>query len=321
MKNIIRIAAIVMSLLTIQVSAQTYPNKPIKIVIPYGPGGAPDILGRLIGVKLQTSLGQAIIVENHPGAGGTVGTDFVAKSAPDGYTILVATTANLSISPHLYPKLPYNALKDLAPVSLVANSPLILTISKDVPANNLKELIAYGKANPGKLNYASSGSGTIQHVAGAMFASMAGIDAVHVPYKGTAQILPDLVAGRVNLMFNSPAPMLPLVKDGSLKAIGIASLTRSPLNPEYSTIAEQGLAGFEAAPWYAFYAPAGTPPAVIARLNKDITAALALPDVKEKYADMGLEVSPSTPAELAQITKRDYDKFGKIIKENNIKGE
>ena len=321
MKNLIRIAAIAMSLLTIQASAQTYPNKPIKIVIPYGPGGAPDILGRLIGVKLQTSLGQPVIVENHPGAGGTVGTDFVAKSAPDGYTILVATTANLSISPHLYPKLPYNALKDLSPVSLVANSPLILTISKDVPANNLKELIAYGKANPGKLNYASSGSGTIQHVAGAMFASMAGIDAVHVPYKGTAQILPDLVAGRVNLMFNSPAPMLPLVKDGSLKAIGIASLTRSPLNPEYSTIAEQGLTGFEAAPWYAFYAPAGTPPAVIARLNKDITTALALPDVKEKYADMGLEVSPSTPAELAQITKRDYDKFGKIIKDNNIKGE
>jgi len=321
MKNLIRIAAIAMSLLTIQASAQTYPNKPIKIVIPYGPGGAPDILGRLIGVKLQTSLGQPVIVENHPGAGGTVGTDFVAKSAPDGYTILVATTANLSISPHLYPKLPYNALKDLAPVSLVANSPLILTISKDVPANNLKELIAYGKANPGKLNYASSGSGTIQHVAGAMFASMAGIDAVHVPYKGTAQILPDLVAGRVNLMFNSPAPMLPLVKDGSLKAIGIASLTRSPLNPEYSTIAEQGLTGFEAAPWYAFYAPAGTPPAVIARLNKDITTALALTDVKEKYADMGLEVSPSTPAELAQITKRDYDKFGKIIKDNNIKGE
>ena len=321
MKNLIRIAAIAMSLLTIQASAQTYPNKPIKIVIPYGPGGAPDILGRLIGVKLQTSLGQPVIVENHPGAGGTVGTDFVAKSAPDGYTILVATTANLSISPHLYPKLPYNALKDLAPVSLVANSPLILTISKDVPANNLKELIAYGKANPGKLNYASSGSGTIQHVAGAMFASMAGIDAVHVPYKGTAQILPDLVAGRVNLMFNSPAPMLPLVKDGSLKAIGIASLTRSPLNPEYSTIAEQGLTGFEAAPWYAFYAPAGTPPSVIARLNKDITTALALPDVKEKYADMGLEVSPSTPAELAQITKRDYDKFGKIIKDNNIKGE
>ena len=321
MKNLLRIAAIAMSLLTIQASAQTYPNKPIKIVIPYGPGGAPDILGRLIGVKLQTSLGQPVIVENHPGAGGTVGTDFVAKSAPDGYTILVATTANLSISPHLYPKLPYNALKDLAPVSLVANSPLILTISKDVPANNLKELIAYGKANPGKLNYASSGSGTIQHVAGAMFASMAGIDAVHVPYKGTAQILPDLVAGRVNLMFNSPAPMLPLVKDGSLKAIGIASLTRSPLNPEYSTIAEQGLTGFEAAPWYAFYAPAGTPPAVIARLNKDITTALALPDVKEKYADMGLEVSPSTPAELAQITKRDYDKFGKIIKDNNIKGE
>jgi hypothetical protein len=321
MKKIIRMIALVMGLLTIQVSAQTYPNKPIRIVIPYGPGGAPDILGRLIGVKLQASLGQPVIVENHPGAGGTVGTDFVAKSAPDGYTILVATTANLSISPHLYPKLPYNALKDLLPISLIANSPLILTISKDVPANNLKELIAYGKANPGKLNYASSGSGTIQHVAGAMFASMAGIDAVHVPYKGTAQILPDLVAGRVNLMFNSPAPMLPLVKDASLKAIGIASLNRSPLNPEYSTIAEQGLAGFEAAPWYAFYAPAGTPPAVIARLNKDITAALALPDVKEKYADMGLEVSPSTPAELAQITKRDYDKFGKIIKDNNIKGE
>jgi tripartite-type tricarboxylate transporter receptor subunit TctC len=321
MKKLSHIAAILLGFIALQVSAQTYPNRPIKIVIPYGPGGAPDILGRLIGVKLQTSLGQPVVVENHPGAGGTIGTDFVAKSAPDGYTILVATTANLSISPHLYPKMPYNALKDFTPVTLVANSPLILTISKNVPANNLKELITYGKANPGKLNYASAGSGTIQHVAGALFANMAGIDAIHVPYKGTAQILPDLVAGRVNLMFNSPAPMLPLVKDGSLKAIGIGSLNRSPLNPEFSTISEQGLTGFDVAPWYAFFAPAGTPPAVIARLNKDITAALALPDVKDKYADMGLEVAPSTPAELAQVTKRDYDKFGKIIKDNNIKGE
>jgi len=321
MKKLSCIFTALLGFMALQVSAQTYPNKPIKIVIPYGPGGAPDILGRLIGVKLQNSLGQPVVVENHPGAGGTVGTDFVAKSAPDGYTILVATTANLSISPHLYPKLPYNALKDLTPVSLLANSPLILTISKNIPANNLKELIAYAKANPGKLNYASAGSGTIQHVAGAMFASMAGIDAIHVPYKGTSQILPDLVAGRVNLMFNSPAPMLPLVKDGSLKAIGIGSLNRSPLNPEFSTISEQGLTGFDVAPWYAFFAPTGTPPAIIARLNKDITAALALPDVKEKYADMGLEVSPSTPAELAQVTKRDYDKFGKIIKDNNIKGE
>lgn len=321
MKKIYQIIAILFGLMAIQVCAQTYPNKPIKIIIPYGPGGAPDILGRLIGTKLQTSLGQPVIVENHPGAGGTVGTDFVAKSAPDGYTILVATTANLSISPHLYPKLPYNGLKDFTPITLVANSPLILTVSKNIPANNLKELIAYGKANPGQLNYASAGSGTIQHVAGAMFTSMAGIDAVHVPYKGTAQILPDLVAGRVNLMFNSPAPMLPLVRDGSLKAIGIASLSRSPLNPEYSTISEQGLTGFEAAPWYAFYAPAGTPPAVIARLNKEIVAALSLTDIKEKYAEMGLEIAPSTPAELAQVTKRDYDKFGKIIKDNNIKGE
>jgi hypothetical protein len=321
MKKLSHIVAILLGFIALQASAQPYPNKPIKIVIPYGPGGAPDILGRLIGVKLQTSLGQPVVVENHPGAGGTIGTDFVAKSAPDGYTILVATTANLSISPHLYPKIPYNALKDFTPVTLVANSPLILTISKNVPANNLKELIAYGKANPGKLNYASAGSGTIQHVAGALFANMAGIDAIHVPYKGTAQILPDLVAGRVNLMFNSPAPMLPLVKDGSLKAIGIGSLNRSPLNPEFSTISEQGLTGFDVAPWYAFYAPAGTPPAVIARLNKDITAALSLPDVKDKYADMGLEVAPSTPAELAQVTKRDYDKFGKIIKDNNIKAE
>jgi tripartite-type tricarboxylate transporter receptor subunit TctC len=321
MKKIYRMIAILFGLMAIQVCAQTYPNKPIKIIIPYGPGGAPDILGRLIGTKLQTSLGQPVIVENHPGAGGTVGTDFVAKSAPDGYTILVATTANLSISPHLYPKLPYNGLKDFTPITLVANSPLILTVSKNIPANNVKELIAYGKANPGQLNYASSGSGTIQHVAGAMFTSMAGIDAVHVPYKGTSQILPDLVAGRVNLMFNSPAPMLPLVRDGSLKAIGIASLSRSPLNPEYSTISEQGLTGFEAAPWYAFYAPTGTPPAVIARLNKEIVAALSLTDIKEKYAEMGLEIAPSTPAELAQVTKRDYDKFGKIIKDNNIKGE
>ncbi len=321
MINFIRLLGIAL-LLNIHLSwGQTYPNKPLKIIVPYGPGGAPDILGRVIGLKLQNSLGQAVIIENHPGAGGTVGTDFVAKAAPDGYTILVATTANLSISPHLYPKIPYNALKDLTPISLVANSPLILTISKNIPANNLKELIAFGKANPGVLNYASAGSGTIQHVAGAMFASMAGIEAVHIPYKGTSQILPDLVAGRVNLMFNSIAPMLPLVKDGSLKAIGIASLNRSSLNPEFNTLSEQGLTAFDAAPWYAFFAPTGVPKDIIARLNKDIALALSAPDIKERYIQLGLEMAPSTPAELAQITKRDYDKFGKIISENNIKAE
>jgi len=321
MKNIFRLFGIAFLFYTSLSWSQVYPNKPVKIVIPYGPGGAPDILGRLFALKLQNSLGRPVIVENHSGAGGTIGTDFVAKSASDGYTILIATTANLSISPHLYPKLPYNALKDLIPIAQVANSPLILTVSKNIPANNVKELIAFGKANPGKLNYASAGSGTIQHVAGAMFANMVGIDAVHVPYKGTAQILPDLIAGRVNLMFNSIAPMLPQIKEGNLKAIGIASLNRSLINPEFSTLAEQGLTDFEAGPWYGFYAPTGVPKDIINRLNKEINQALSTADVKERFIQFGLEVASGTPEDFAQVTKRDYEKFGKIISDNNIKGE
>lgn len=301
------------------VAAQSFPNRPLRIVVPYGPGGAPDILARLFSSLLQPAIGQPLVVDNRPGAGGNVGTDFVAKAPADGYTILMGTTANVSISPGLYTSMPYDSLKDLAPVALVAHSPLLLTISNVIPARDLKELIAYAKAHPGKLGYGTAGAGTIQHIAGAMFGGAAGLDLLHVPYKGTGQVMPDLIAGRVAMMFNSIAPMLPQVREGKLRAIGIASLKRSPLNPELPTLAESGLPGFDAAPWYAVFGPAGMPREAVSRLNQEIAKALGNPEVRDRYVQLGLEAASSTPEELYDLMRRDKERYAAIIKQHNIR--
>jgi tripartite-type tricarboxylate transporter receptor subunit TctC len=295
-----------------------YPNKPIRVVVPYTPGGAPDILGRLIGQKLGSALGQQIVVDNKPGAGGNIGADAVARSAPDGYTLLMTTTATQSINQSLYPNMPYDGLKDFSPVSLVAYTPVMLVSGNALPANNLKELIAYAQANPGKLSYASAGQGTVQHISGVMFANLAKLDMVHVPYKGTGQITPDLIAGRVSLMFNSVAGVIPFVREKKLKAFGVSGKSRSLAAPEVPTIAEAGLPGFDASAWYAVYGPAGMPMDITQRLNGEINKIVASADMRERYTGLGLDPGTSTPAELGALTREDAAKWAKVIKDNRI---
>jgi tripartite-type tricarboxylate transporter receptor subunit TctC len=261
------------------------------------------------------------VVENRPGAAGNLGADFVAKSPPDGYTLLMTTTATQSINPALYANIPYDPLKDFTPVSLVAYTPLMLVVANDVPAKTLAELVAYAKANPGKLSYASAGAGAMQHISAELFKAQAGVDLLHVPYKGTGQIMPDLVSGRVSMMFNSVAALLPFVKDGKVRPIGVTAAQRSAAAPDVPTLAESGLPGFEASAWYALYGPANLPPDVLQRLNTEVVKLVASPRVRERYAGLGLEPASSTPEELAALTRRDLAKWTKVIKDNGIRAD
>jgi tripartite-type tricarboxylate transporter receptor subunit TctC len=298
--------------------AQGYPSKPIRIIVPYATGGGPDILARLVASEATTSLGPTI-VENRPGAGGNVGSDFVAKSPPDGYTLLMTTTATHAINPALYPNIPYDSLKDFTPISLVAYTPLMLVVANDVPVKNLRELVAYAKANPGKVSFASAGAGTMQHISAELFSAQAGVDLVHVPYKGSGQVMPDLISGRVSIMFNSLPALLPFVKDGKLRAIGVTTAKRTPAAPDVPTLDEAGLAGFEASAWYAMYGPAGLPRDVVQRLNAEVVKIVNSPKVLERYAALGLDAATSTPEALGALTSRDRAKWTRVIKERNIK--
>jgi tripartite-type tricarboxylate transporter receptor subunit TctC len=301
-------------------AAQAWPAKPIKLVAPYATGGGPDILARLYAQEFSNSLG-ATLVENRPGASGNVGADFVAKSPPDGYTLLMTTTATHSINPSLYRNIPYDSLRDFSPVSLVAYTPVMLVVSNEVPARDLRELLAYAKANPGKLSYASAGPGSMQHISAELMRGMAGLELVHVPYKGTGQIVPDLVSGRVTMMFNSLAAVLPLVKDGKVRAIGVTTPARAQAAPTVPTLSEAGLPGFDASAWYAIYGPAGLPRDIVQRLGTEVARIVALPAMRERYAAMGLDPASSTPEQLADLTRRDLAKWAKVIRDNDIRGE
>ncbi len=301
-------------------AAQTWPAKPIKLVAPYATGGGPDILARLFAQEFSSSLGSTL-VENRPGASGNVGADFVAKSPPDGYTLLMTTTATHSINPSLYRNMPYDSLRDFAPVSLVAYTPVMLVVSNEVPARDLRELLAYARANPGKLSYASAGPGSMQHISAELMRGMAGLELVHVPYKGTGQIVPDLVSGRVTMMFNSLAAVLPLVKDGKVRAIGVTTPARAQAAPTVPTLSEAGLPGFDASAWYAIYGPAGLPRDIVQRLGTEVARIVALPAMRERYAAMGLDPASSTPEQLADLTRRDLAKWAKVIRDNDIRGE
>lgn len=298
--------------------AQTYPARPIRLVIPYATGGGPDIIGRLIGQELSTSLGPTI-AENKPGASGNLGADFVAKSAPDGYTLLMTTTATQSINPALYPNFPYDPLRDFTAISLVAYTPVMLVVSNGVPAKNLRELLDLAKAKPGELSYATAGPGTMQHIAVELLASATGIQLVHVPYKGTSQMVPDIIAGRVSMMINSIAAVLPLVKDQKVRPIAVPSRERSAAAPDIPTFAEAGLPGFEISAWYAVFGPANLPPDIVRRLNAEIVKAVKNQKIHERFAQLGLEPATSTPEELADIQRRDLVKYSKLIKDNNIR--
>jgi tripartite-type tricarboxylate transporter receptor subunit TctC len=304
---------------TLPAAAQGYPLKPIRMLVAYAPGGGTDILARTIAQAMGEDLGQPVVVENKPGAGSQLATDIVAKAAPDGYTILMGTIAH-SINPALYKSLPYDSLNDFAPVSLVASVPLIILVSPTVNVSNVKELIALAKAQPGKLNNAMA-TGSMPHLAGEMFKKMAGIDVVAVPFKGNSPAYPDLIAGRVQFMFDALSAGLPQVRSGALKGIAVTSAQRSEAAPDIPTIAESGLPGFEADAWYGVLAPAKTPPAVVDRLNAAIRMAVATPAVQAKLKAQGYTVLVDSPAEFSAYIKSETEKWGKVVKESGATAE
>jgi tripartite-type tricarboxylate transporter receptor subunit TctC len=297
-----------------------YPAKPIHIIVPFPAGGATDILTRVVAEKLGTRLGQTMIVDNKPGAGANIGAEVAAKAAPDGYTLLMGSVASHAISVTYYKTLGYDFRRDLTPISMVGHVPSVLVITNSLPVKTVPELIAYAKSHPGQLNFASSGTGALIHLTGEMFKQMAGIDIVHVPYKGTALFLPDLIDGRVSMSLDSMPPHLPHVKSGKLRALAVTSAKRSPVLPDLPTVAET-LPGFESIAPYALFAPTGTPAEIIALINREVNAVLLMPEVREKLAEQGIEVSGSTPDALASTVKSEIAKWAKVIKDGNIKPE
>lgn len=300
--------------------AANWPERPIHITVTFTPGGAPDILARLLAEKMSATWGQQVIVDNRPGAGGNPGADYVAKAAPDGYNLVVGTVGTHAINGALYAKMPYDMVKDFTPVSFLASTPNMLVVHNEVPAKTLPEFIALGKKE-GRMSFASSGSGTSIHVSGELFKSLTGIDMTHIPYKGRASAIPDLLGGRVTMMFDNMPSSLPLVKEGKLRALGVTSLTRSPAAPEIPTIAEQGLPGFEAVSWFALFAPAGTPRPVVDKLNAEVARILKSPDVAKKLAEGGLEPGPGTPEALAAYQKAEIAKWAKVVKDSGARAE
>jgi len=308
------------SLISRALAQAEWPTKPIRIIAPFTPGGGPDILARLLGQQMSPTLG-TIIVENRAGAAGNIGADYVAKAAPDGYTLLLTTTATQAINPALYPGIPYDPLRDFTPIGMVASTPLMLAAAPTFEASNLKELLALAKAKPGKISFASAGIGTMQHMVGVLVEQRAQVEMLHVPYRGSSQIVPDLISGRVSIVFNSTAALGPMVRDGRLKALAVTSPKRLPAWPDVPTLSEAGLTGFEASAWYAMFGPAHLPPAIVQKLNRELARAVASPASRDTYASLGLDAATSTPEELGAITQRDLARWSGIIKEKHIRAE
>ncbi len=291
-----------------------YPEKPLRLIVPFTPAGATDILARLTGQQLGVRLGQSVVIDNKPGAGGNVGAEIAARSTADGYTLLMGPASVYAISVTLYARLHYDLVKDLAPVSLVANVPHVLLVNNDVPAESVEDLIALAKANPGELNIASQGSGTVSHLEAELLKSMAGIEMLHVPYRGSAPAILDLIGGRVQVMFDSIASALPHIRAGKLRALAVAAKTRSPLLPDVPTIDGSGLKGYSAHSWLGLFAPAGTPEPVVHRLRKELAAALKDPAVREKFIANGFEPQSSTPEEFRALVLDEIEKWRPIVK-------
>jgi tripartite-type tricarboxylate transporter receptor subunit TctC len=300
--------------------AQSWPTKPIRVIVNFPPGGAADQLARMIGTPLGEALGQPVVIENRGGANGNIGGEVVAKSPPDGYTLLMSSGGMVSVNPHIYPHMSFDPTKDLVPVASAARVLVYLVAKPSVPANNIKEFIAYVKANPGKLAYGSPGNGSSPHLAGEMLKSQAGLYAIHVPYRGAAPALQDLLAGQLDFYFD-PGIGLPYVRANRLKLFAIGSMKRSPLFPDVPTLDEAGLKGFDADTVFGFYAPAGTPPDVVNRLNREVNRILGTPAVKERIITLGGEPLALSPAEFAAKAEEDSKRFAKIIKERKILGD
>jgi len=310
--------AFVLVALAALTQAQNYPARMIKVVVPAAPGGATDLTARLVGQKMTERFGQPVVVENRPGGNEVIGTDMVAKSAPDGYTLLVVAPAAIVVLPHMQ-KMPYVVEKDLAPIALAAATPLVLVVHPSLPVQSVKDLVALAKAKPGQLSYASSGNGGVQHLAGELLKIDGRIDLVHVPYKGAAPALQDLIGGQVPVFFSGMPPAMPHVRSGKLRALAVTGAGRSPSAPELPTMAEAGMPGFEITNWFAFFAPAGTPAAVIARLNAEINHALQQQDVRDKLTGAGAEAMGGSADELARFMRAESTKFAALIKASGAK--
>jgi len=294
-----------------------YPNRPIKLIVPFPPAGATDIVGRIVAQKLGERLGQSVVVENKPGAGGSIGSDIIAKSAPDGYTLLMATSSTHSIGPSLQ-KLPYDPIKDFAAITHVANVPNVLVVSPTLPVKDVKEFVALAKSKPGQLNFASSGVGTIVHLNGELFKMITGIDLQHIPYKGTALSIPDVANGNIAMLFDSLASVMPHVRSNKVKPIAVNAPGRSPLLPEVPTFAEIGMTEYDTYTWFGMFAPAGTPPAIVTRVQAEVVAALSAPDLRERFSQVGAEAVGSTPQQFTARVLADTAKWARVIKAANV---
>ena len=303
------------------VAAQTYPTKPVRMVVPFPAGGATDIVGRLIAQKLTESWGQQVVVDNRGGAGGTIGSEIAAKSPPDGYTMLVGTSSTHAVAPSIYPKLGDDPARDFTPVTLIANATILLAVHPSLPARSVRELVALAKKQPNALSFASSGNGGISHLVGEHFKSVAGVQMLHVPYKGDSPALVDLVSGQVHLMFGTAVSFLPYVKSGRLNALAVTSPKRSPIIPDAPTVAESGLPGFEALQWFGIFLPAGASKDVVAKVNGDVVKSLKMADIRERMASLGAEVVGSTPEQLAAFVRADTTKWARVVKQSGARIE
>ena len=298
-----------------------WPKQAIRIIVTFTPGGAPDILARILAESWQQSLGVPVLVENRPGFGGNIGADLVARSDPDGYTLLIGTVGIHAINAALYEKMTFDPIKDFTPISFLASTPNVLIVNKQLGVNNLHELIELAKAKPNQLTFGSSGVGTSLHMSGELFKDMTGVQIRHIPYKGRAQSLPDLVSGRISMLFDNLSSSLPLIKAGEVQALGVTTLKRSPAAPEIPTLAEQGLPGFEAVSWFSLMAPANLPPAIQNRLNQLTRSTLNQPDIKSRLLANGLDPAPGTPKDLAKLIASESNKWGRVVQKAGVKLE
>lgn len=301
--------------------AQSYPAKPVTIVVPFAAGGTTDILARVIGQALNKELGQSVLVDNRAGAGGNIGAQLAAKAVPDGHTLFMGTVGTHAINQSLYRKLPFDPVKDFAPLTRVAMVPNLLVAHPGKPYKNVKELVAYAKANPGKVNFGSSGSGSSIHLSGELFNALAKVDMVHVPYKGSAPAVTDLVGGQIDVMFDNMPSAIQHVRSGRLRALAVTTAKRSPELPDVPTIAEAGVPGYEATSWFGMFAPAGTPAPVVARLNAALVKVLADPAVKKKLAEQGAEPYSETPEQFAEFIRKESAKWSKVVKESGASAD
>ena len=322
MKNTLKfvLTASVLTLAMGSAFAQAYPNKPVKLIVPFAPGGFTDVVARILGQKLSVAMGQQFVIENKAGAGSTIGTDFVAKSAPDGYTLVMISTTHV-ISPWIYKSMPYDPIKSFTVISKLVDSPYVLLVNPKVQAKNVQELVALAKAAPDTIHYGSSGNGSSQHLMGGLFVSMTGAPLKHVPYRGSSGAATDLVAGVIETSFAGVPNALSQVPQGRLKAFAVTTAKRIPQLPDVPTLQEAGVLGYEASVWLALLAPAGTPKDIVTRLNAEITKVMSAPDTKKALYDAGVEPTPSTPEAMSEYMVKEMERWGKVVKDTGIKLE